>query len=214
MRPWQDFYRDFMKDITVDVPDGVSGDWRVTTFTVSKQDEKMEIARAMFSSSRGRYVPAGTYKALRHRGQTIMSNTPDELYDHKEFLKEARGRVLINGLGLGVALRAILLKRTIENIPAVSEVTVVELSRDVIDLVGPSFREDPRVTIVQGDAYEYQPTGRYDTCWHDVWPDITSDNIPGMKKLHRKYGRYAEWQGSWCRRRCEYHAKQEARSGW
>ena len=178
--------------IPIDVPDGQSGDWRVSTFEVSKEAEKMGMMRAIFSSSRGRYVPAGTYKGLYRGGSVIMSNTPDEVSDLYEFFRAVKGEVLINGLGLGVALRVILDKVNEKGNPVVTGVTVVEFSEDVIQLVAPAFKSDPRVHIVHVNALEYRPvcpkSGKFDAVWHDIWDDITSENLPEMKRLHRKYG--------------------------
>lgn len=102
-------------------------------------------------------------------------------------------------------LKNILLK------PEVTDVTVVEISQDLIDLVAPHY-QDPRVTIVCADAFEYKtPKGKkYGMCWHDIWSGICSDNLEEMAKLHRKYGKKAAWQGSWCKHEC----KRLKRSSW
>lgn len=106
---------------------------------------------------------------------------------------------LINGLGLGVVLSAILKKDT------VTEVTVIEKSEDVINLVAPAFLLDKRVEIIHQDAFKYMPPKgeTYDFVWHDIWDDICADNIPEMTKLHRKYGKIAKWQDSWCKNECK-----------
>lgn len=79
----------------------------------------------------------------------------------------------------------------------VQSITVVELSTDVITLVAPHL--DPRIKVVHGDAYTWQPPKgiRYSVVWHDIWPTLSSENLEGMTKLHRKYGRRCDWQGSW-----------------
>jgi hypothetical protein len=168
--------------------------------------------RAMFSTSdRGRYVPAGTYKAIKRSGNIIMSNTPDEIRDAHPFLRIAKGNVLINGLGLGIVLDLIINKVNEDNSKAITSVIVVELSDDVIKLVGPTFNKDHKVTIVNHDALTYKPTGHFDAVWNDIWDNITSDNLPTMKTLTRKYGRKSDWIGSWCRERCEYYARRNSR---
>jgi hypothetical protein len=65
-------------------------------------------------------------------------------------------------------------------------------------------------------AFEWKPPKgvRYDAAWHDVWDDICTDNLVGMRKLHRKYGKRCGWQGSWCRGECERSARQERHSIW
>ena len=147
----------------------------------------------------GRGVSAGTYKRLMRGNTVVMSNTPAEIRDHMDFIREAKkgGDILINGLGLGVALSEILKSDIVET------VTVIEKSQDVIDLVSEYFTDD-RVNIIKDDAFEYIPTVgfRFNAVWHDIWDYITSDNLPEMTKLHRKYGRRTDWQGSWCKYEC------------
>jgi len=193
-------------DIAIDVPDGVSGDWEVNSFEVPKEDLSQLIS--MLKSSR--YVPAGKYKRLLRRGRCIMSNTPDEINDFMRFVRVASGSILVNGLGLGVLLKALL------NKPDVTEVTVIEKSEDVVKLVAPTYLKDSRVTIIHADAFEYNPPKgkRYDAVWHDIWDGICTDNLEGMKKLHRKYGRKARFQASWARDLCEYHLKREKKRFW
>jgi hypothetical protein len=192
------------------VPDGESGPWKVATFEVTKEAELFGKMRAVISSERGRFVPAGSYKALKRDGHTIMSNTPDEIRDCYDFFSEAKGRVLINGLGLGIALDVILNKVNEDGTHAVTSVTVIEKSPDVIKLVAPTFIKNKRVKINLADALEFKAEGVFDAVYHDIWDAINSDNLVEMKKLHRIYGRKTEWQGSWCRDRCEY----SSRRGW
>jgi len=186
-------------EIKVKVPDGVCGDWAVETFVVTKEQAELSRLRALMSfSHRGRPVPKGRYKRLMYKGRVIMSNTPAEIDDHYEFIYQARvrgGAILINGLGLGVCLTAVL------DCSSVTEVTVVEKEADVIKLVGPTFERDPRVKIIHDDALTYRfPKGkRYTTVWHDIWEYITEDNLPEMHRLHRRYGKHCDWQGSWGR---------------
>ena len=189
--------------IDVTVPDGESGNWRVESFTITEDEAKFENMRSAFSfTNRGRYVYPGDYKRLMRGGTIVMSNTAAEIDDHSKFINIAKrmgGHVLINGLGLGVCLKAILESDKVEKI------TVIEKSQDVINLVGNSFLPDKRVVIHHCDALEYKPpkNERYAAVWHDIWDYITPENLPDMHKLHRKYGRRCEWQGSWARWLCE-----------
>ncbi len=175
------------------VPNGKKGIWEVSDFTVTPGEAKMFNLR-----SGRRHINPGVYKKLTRNGAVIMSNTPAELQDHEEFIRGAKDskRILINGLGLGVALSEILKSDTPE------EIIIVEKSQDVIDLVADAYLKDKRVGIWVGCAFDYKPEGRFDTVWHDIWDDICEDNLPEMKKLHRKYYGKTAWQGSWCRREC------------
>jgi len=192
----------------VDVPEGEIGNWRVKRFTVDKAAADIERMRALFSSAAGRGVPEGDYTQLTRSGTVVMSDTPDEIRDHIFFMRRATGRVLIHGLGLGVALNHILQKEEVEH------VTVIELAPEVINLVGPHWLErygSDQLEIIQADAFTWKPPKgiRYNTVWHDIWDDICTDNLPEMHKLHRRYGRRCDWQGSWCREMLEHRRKQE-----
>ncbi len=177
----------------VTIPEGTRGPWRIERFEISEAEAKFAGLRAIVSGGRGAISP-GTYTKLTHakRG-LIMSDTPDEMRDHFSAVIEARGHVLINGLGIGMVLAAVL-KR-----PEVTKVTVVEIDSDLIALAGPHYIKDQRVEIVCADAFEYQPPKgvRYGCVWHDIWDDLCADNLEEMTKLKRKFGRRTDWQGCW-----------------
>lgn len=176
------------------VPCGENGPWKIRERTLTKDDVALDNIRAVISGSGWMRVNPGTYKVLSRNGTIVMSNTPMECRTNFEFVRAATGRVLINGLGLGMVLTAILKK------PEVTFVRVVEVSSDLISLIAPHFT-DPRVEIVHANALEYRPAKgeRFNTVWHDIWDTISEDNLPDMKLLHRRYGRLADWQGSWAR---------------
>ena len=183
---------------TCTVPNGKKGPWTIDEFEVK---DGPELAMANFRSLRDdrgySYLEPGKFKRLRHENRgVVMSNTRMEVHSNWDAFSKATGRVLINGLGLGMLLEGILSK------PCVTYVRVIEVDQDVIDLVGPHFTKDPRVEIICADAYEYRPAvgERFDYAWHDIWDSITEDNLPLMAKLGRRYGkRVANAQGFWAR---------------
>lgn len=113
--------------ICVEVPNGVSGNWEVEEFEITEEGARLANMRALRSYDK-RFVKPGKYKRLSRSGETIMSNTPAEIRDHQFFIDRAKqgGSILINGLGLGVALTEILTSEK------VTSVTVIEQSSDVI----------------------------------------------------------------------------------
>lgn len=189
----------------VDVPEGTAGDWSIDRFGVSAHDESLGRMRAMMSfSSRGRFVPAGKYTRLVHNGGVVMSDTPDEIWDHRDLFNEARGDVLIHGLGLGMAARGCLLK------PEVESVTIVEIEEDVIKLVGGwlnkiAGNEGKPLFILHDDALAWKPARgqRWNVVYHDIWPSISVENLKDMHHLHRRFARRCDWQASWNRSECE-----------
>lgn len=185
---------------SVGIPEGQVGPWRVERWVMTETDAWASSLRAALNPQRPyRAVPVGTYTKLTHNGSTIMSDTPDELRDFQMAVLNAKGHILINGLGLGCVVISCLRR------PEVETATVIEIDPNVIALIGPHIIDD-RLTIINGDAFQYKPpTGqRYQMVWHDIWDTICSDNLPQMHQLHRKYGRRTDWQGSWSRELCEW----------
>lgn len=172
-----------------DIPDCEKGEVKIQKFTFTKDDSLRSIIARNF-------LPPGNYTRLVIGRTFMMSDTPKELRDHFMMIDKAFGPVLVNGLGLGCVLNCLVHK------PQVTKITVIEKSKDLIDLMAPHF---PQVEIIHADALEYTPPRgeRYGAVWHDIWPDICGDNVREMKILHRKYAQRTEWQGSWCRAECE-----------
>jgi hypothetical protein len=200
-------------DFKVAIPEGQSGIWKVTQFTVSEEDAKSDAMRSLFSSSgRGRYTPAGTYTALHRGGYLVMSDTPDEIRDHLGAIRNAKGHCLVFGLGIGMVAKAMLDK------PEVTKLTVVELSPDVIALTAPTLKAKygDRFEVVNADALEWKPPKgvRYGAVWADIWDNLTSDNLPDMTRFNRRYGRLSDWHGNWGEGLCREHARRSASRRW
>jgi len=176
------------------VPCGEQGSAEVDETIVTEEEAAFSQLRAAVTGRAYESCKAGIYKRLLIYGILVMSNTPMECDACRDFVERAEGRVLINGLGLGMVLTAVLKK------PDVTFVRVIEKNADVIALVAPSFH-DPRLEIIHADALEYKPARgeKYDAVWHDIWNDICSDNLEEMNLLHRRYARRSGWQGSWSR---------------
>lgn len=200
---WIDQYK-------VDVPEGEKGPWRVEKFEIKADDPEMFIFNLQ-AGSRG--VRPGHYTRLMRGSTVVMSDTYAEIRDHIGAIQQI-GRpdtrsVLIHGLGLGMVLQAAL------KCPHVERVDVVEISQDVIDLVGPHYarmaerldqrgrvmagERRERLKIWHGNAYDFEftPGLRWDVAWHDIWDDISADNLDGMARLNRRYGHRVNWQGCW-----------------
>lgn len=181
---------------TVSVPDGQRGPWAIETFTVSEAEAKWHNVRCDINRRRLDRIAPSTYRRLVHaqRG-VIMSNTPMEVFTNRSGLRQATGRVLVNGLGLGMFVEGLLSK------PDVTYVRVIEIDADVIALVGPQFAHDPRVEIVHADALIYRPAvgEQFDYVWHDIWDDVCADNLAQMTTLSRRYGHRTNHQACWSR---------------
>lgn len=177
------------------IPCGESGLWKI-----DRRDFTSPWAPMLVD---GRERPPGIYTFLwrytmssAHReGECVMSDDPIELSRHLEFVLQARGRVLITGLGLGCVLRGALAN------PAVDHVDLVERDPHVIRLVWPHCDQE-RVTLHQADALEWLRTerGTWDAAWHDLWsdPDAKEErlSVTHQKLILELRGRVG-WQGAW-----------------
>jgi hypothetical protein len=177
------------------IPESRSGDVQIRHIEVGKQDSEMTKLRALINNRPREYIPAGRYAQLIVGGELMMSDTPSEQRENLELIQMAYGRVLIAGLGLGMVLVPLLAN------PNVGDITVVELSWHVIKLVGRHF-DDPRLRIVQGNINSWKaPRGaRWETIYLDIWPSISVDDVPEIKKLKRRFRRRLApggWLGAW-----------------
>lgn len=174
-----------------------AGDWTVSPFEVSPEEAKFHNLRCQINGRRLHMIAPGRYMKLEHRARGIvMSNTPMEVRTNRAAYRAARGRVLINGLGLGMLLDGILRKEEVES------VRVIEVDKDVISLVAPRFVDNPKFELVHADAFEYHPEKGevFDYVWHDIWDDVCLDNKAQMKKLVARYRKpRALAQGVWSR---------------
>lgn len=186
---------------TVSAPDGKLGPWRISTFSLREEDVLLNNLRYIRDDKAYMVCPPGTYRRLTHdkRG-VIMSNTPMETLTAQEAVDSARGNVLVNGLGLGMVIEAMLHKDEVRRI------TVVELDKHVLKLVGPTVTGvahalGKELSLVHADAEAYEPPAgeRYDYVWHDIWDQIDDDNLPQMKRLMDKYRHIAKKQACWSR---------------
>lgn len=184
------------------MPEGKSGDWKIERYTVTDMDALMFNIRNDLRLESDRNIKPGTYTRLMCKSTVVMSDTPAEKGDHIQFFEQAKGQILINGLGLGYAIEVCCRK------PKVKHITVIEKSPDVIKLSGTHYlrRYPDKLTIIQADAFDWEPPKgkRYDVVWHDIWNNNCSDNLVEMDQLEQKYDGIADWQGSWDRETCEY----------
>lgn len=180
----------------VSVPDGELDGVKVSTFTIGPHD--LGTLRAMLGAGRG--TRPGSYAKLMIDGNLRMSDTDAEYSDHGEAIRRIQmptnRHVLINGLGLGMVVKAAL------DQPHVEHVDVVEIDPRVVALVGPHYA-DPRLTIHTADAFtiKWPAKTHWAVAWHDIWQNFDWEkNLPEQDKLRARYFRKAGWQGSWGRK--------------
>ena len=90
-----------------------------------------------------------------------MSDTPQEMFLQYEAYNNARGKVLVGGLGLGMYISMIAKK------PEVTSITVIEKEKDIIKLM--NFKH-PKVKIVNADIWKYlkKTKDKFDYAYVDI----------------------------------------------
>lgn len=179
------------------------GPWSITTFDITREQATYQALKNMALGRSMYFIKPGHYTRLMHKDRgVVMSNTPMEVWTNSEFIAKAKGLVLINGLGLGMALLAVLKK------PEVSHVTVYEMDTDVIDMVAPAFAEfvaAGKLDIRQADCLRYLPSEdeMYDIAWHDIWDNVSDDNLADMALLKAKWAFRVGEQLCWVEEQCQ-----------
>lgn len=132
-------------------------------------------------------------RLIDKKGIIKMLNTPDIVKDFETFLNIAEGSILINGLGMGMCNVHLLKKESVRDL------TVIEFDKSLVDFISPFFADEPRCTIIHGDALSWEPPKgkRYDYVWHDIWTNPSARNVAQIDFLKEKYTNIAGWQGAW-----------------
>lgn len=130
-------------------------------------------------------IPEGEYVKLTCRDEVVMSNTPMEQRTCLPFLAHAHGHVLVGGLGLGMILLAV------QDSKLVKSITVVEKSKEVIDMIAHQLPLNDKVKIIEDDIFTYKPDRKFNTIWIDIWnyidPDIYHDEMMPLMKRYRRF---------------------------
>lgn len=176
------------------------GDFELSHFEIGKDD--------MYAILHG--IPCGKFIRLTHRGSIVMSDTEMEKRTNSAFVRNAHGKVLIGGLGIGLILLAVQDKANIEKI------TVVEKNREVIDLVANQLPLNGKVEIVNANVFDYVPSEKYNTIYMDIWNYINYDVYQEqMKPLISRYRKYLvpkpEDENRYIDCWCKYRAKNDIR---
>jgi hypothetical protein len=120
--------------------------------------------------------PVRDMAALVRSGEIWMSISPLEIESQEIGIRHARGHVLIHGLGMGWAAAACAFR------PEVTRVTVVERDPEVLGLhrTLDVFAQLPalaaaKLSVTEGDAFDYAPESPVDLLMPDIWPLLVSD---------------------------------------
>ena len=186
------------------------------SFSISNEESKVYNLRSLFNGNGGfDCVTAGQYVELSVNNILMMSDTDMEKRTNYEFISNAKGDVMIAGLGIGLILHNLEKKvKTGE----VKSITVYEKYQDVIDLITPYYKHLP-ITVKCEDILNYLPPKEeiYDTIYFDIWPTINTDNLKDIKILHNRWKfhkRQDGWMDSWVKQKLQNMKREENRYYW
>lgn len=186
------------------IPDKKQGKWELKREEL-KAGEAF-VCRDFAVTNDGRLIPQlgffaepFSFPAVTERGREWMTLMPNETVTTAPAIDAAHGKVLTYGLGLGYFAYMASEKENVRS------VTIVELSRDVIELfetfILPQFPHRDKIKIVCEDAFKYAektaPAEKFDFVFADFWHDAGDGRDLMLKmKEYEKYSpesEYAYW---------------------
>jgi hypothetical protein len=132
------------------------------------------------------------YITLLANNQHWMNNSEYEIESNIDFLLNAKGDVLVAGLGLGFILLPLA------NVNNVKSITVVEKSKDVISLIGPfvKSRLGDKVNIICDDIFTWEATKPeiFDSIYFDIWMGDGASDFNILKSKFKSSGYMNYWK--------------------
>jgi spermidine synthase len=198
------------------IPVGESGSSRVEHFEITERDMLFHNLTEAINGRPAMGITMGKYVRLVVNGQVMMSDTPHEARSSGEAIRKARGSVLIAGFGLGMILVPILKN------PKVTRVVVVEKNPDVLQLCYMPFtygnhltdEEKMKLIMVPADIFEYTAAkNNYDVIFFDIWPTISLNSLPDIKKLKSRFQtslKKGGWMGAWVEKEINQMKRRDA----
>ena len=205
------------------------GKVEISTYEFLSKNNPLYNLRSLFDDGGLTRMADGKYVRLIVDNELMMSDTQMEKRSNQAFVMHAHGRVLIAGLGIGLILHNLITptkdpyeicKGGGSSITSgkITEVIVIEKSQDLIDLVSPYFKHD-KIKIIQGDIFEWKPNKgeKFNTIYFDIWPDINTDNLEEIRKLHNRFKGFVDradplhWMNSWMKEFLQAEKRREQR---
>lgn len=130
-----------------------------------------------------------------------MMAVPSEALTNDPYALKAHGNVLTFGLGIGYFTYMALLN------PNVKSITIVEKSKEVIDLfdsIKSQFPNNENIKIINGDAFDYFNESfikKYDYVYVDIWQS-SDDGRKIIEKLLMQYNPPVDKVDFWIEKSC------------
>jgi hypothetical protein len=190
----------FQSKYTVDIPEGVSGDYSIIhCHNLNYEDWPGIFPNYVLAKKEFPEIEKYTLLVKQGYSYPFMQDSYAEFEEHQWLWDNASGDVLIGGLGIGMVNEALILK------DEVTSVTILEKEQDVIDLVWEHCAKDDRFTLIHTDAETWEiPEGsNWDTIFLDCWTfDNTTHHSNWKTHMDSKYspytnklGYYGFWRG-------------------
>lgn len=116
----------------------------------------------------------------------LMRISPIEIESSYTFIKFAKGKVGVVGLGLGYVVNELLKKDQVE------EVVVYEKEKEIIDLFKINFKNNNKLRIVQEDAYKSEKES-FDFFYVDIYYYQLSKQVVEDYKIFNKIHNIKEY---------------------
>lgn len=134
----------------------------------------------------------------------MMSNTEFEKITNQKFVDAAKGDVLTFGLGLGLVIHPLIDAKEVKSI------TVVEIDKELIDIITTTFKTTDKIKFINQDAFEYTDDKLYDVIYFDIWKDIDNKSFEEMEFMREKFKKNLKpggWIDCWCSEEKDYESK-------
>ena len=149
-------------------------------------DFYLENGKVLFNI--GFFEKAFSFPAIYENDRLWMSICPNEIETMEKSVKEAKGNVLVLGLGIGYYPYMISLKDEVKSI------TIIEREEDDNELFEKEIYqqfENKKVKIIKKDAFEYLENidKKINYVFVDLWHDVSDgkDLYLKIKKYEKKY---------------------------
>lgn len=117
------------------------------------------------------------FLALLENNEIWMSVNPNEIETMKKPISNAKGNIVVFGLGIGYFAYMCALK------PEVEHVTIIENNQNIIDLfknkILPLFNNEEKITIIKSDAFRYLKTIK-NNCFTYAFVDLWHNPNDGI----------------------------------
>ena len=151
--------------INVNIPAGVSGDFEIAHYTKDTTDNRWPLYLLHTNEAYDNY----TVLLKKGHSMPLMQDSEAEYNDHKWLWDNAKGDVLIGGLGIGMTHHIL-----IEN-PNITSITIIE----------------------NINTWEIPADSHWDIGWFDTW--ISDGDWGEYKtNMKEKYGPYITEINGWC----------------